>query len=93
MLTYIQYLTPFQIACHYCVNPNILSSQKTLRAGKIRFSSTRKSVFLKTSPGERCAPCDFTRYTCSPHRKPPCGANETCYGKMKQCNNISSRKG
>ena len=43
-----------------------------IRAGKIRFSGTRKSVLLKASSRERCAPrkcfalCDVRRYTCSP---------------------------
>ena len=30
-----------------------------IRAGKIRFSGTRKSVLLKASSGERCAPRNF----------------------------------
>ena len=58
------------------------------RAGKISFSGARKSVLLKASSGERCVPCEFTRYTCSPHCVPRCAPNEICYGKMKQCNNI-----
>ena len=29
------------------------------RAGKIRFSGAQKSVLLKASSGERCAPCNF----------------------------------
>ena len=31
----------------------------TSRAGKIRFSGARKSMFLKASSGERCAPRNF----------------------------------
>ena len=30
-----------------------------LRAGKIRFPGAQKSVLLKTSSGEPCAPCNF----------------------------------
>ena len=43
-----------------------------IRAGKIRFSGTRKSVLLKASSRERFASrkcfalCDIRRYTCSP---------------------------
>ena len=58
------------------------------RAGKIRFSGALKSVLLKTSSGEHCAPCDFIRYTCSPPCVPSHASNEIYYGKMKQYNNI-----
>ena len=53
------------------------------KAGKISFSGARKSVLLKASSGEHCAPCDFMRYTCSPHCVPCCAPNEIYYGKMK----------
>ena len=58
------------------------------RAGKIRFSVARKPVFLKASSGECSAPrnffapCDFSRYTCSPHRVPRRVPSETVYGKI-----------
>ena len=32
---------------------------RSCRAGKIRFSSRRKSVLLNASSGERCAPRNF----------------------------------
>ena len=35
-----------------------------------------------------CSPCDFSRYTCSPHRVPCCAPNEVSYGKMNQYNKI-----
>ena len=69
------------------------------RAGKIRFSGARKSLLLKPSLEELCAPRNFVlldiflRYMCSPHHIPCCAPNEISYGKigygqMKQCNNI-----
>ena len=57
------------------------------RVGKVRFSGTRKFVFLKASSEERCAPqnfcspCDIKRYTCSPHLLRRCTPNEKGYGK------------
>ena len=67
------------------------------KAGKIRFSGTRKSVLLKLSSRERCAPRNFvlpvTRYMCSFYRVSNRAPNEIGYGKigygqMKRCNNI-----
>ena len=56
-----------------------------LRAGKIRFSGTRKSVLLKPSSGERYVswpPCNVKRYTCSIHRVPHRSPNEVYYAKI-----------
>ena len=57
-------------------------------AGKIRFSGAQKSMLLKGSSEEHCAPCDFMWYTCSHHFVPRHALNEIFYGKMKQCSNI-----
>ena len=45
----------------FCVTNNnkIYHPSQVIWAGKIRFSGTRKSVFLKTSSGEQCAPRNF----------------------------------
>ena len=56
--------------CNNCEQLNVVNyyqevSQLKLkwgsRAGKIRFSGARKSVLLKPSSGERCAPQNFVQ--------------------------------
>ena len=69
-----------------------LGNSNTLRAGKIRFSGAQKSVLLKESPGECCAPHNFVylvtlRGTCV-HLIMWLTVHQIYYGKMKQCNNI-----
>ena len=58
-------------------------------AGEMIFSGTQNSVLLKAISGECCvprnifAPCVVRRYTCLPHRLPPClPNNEIDYGKI-----------
>ena len=77
------------LAIAWMLRPGLVTS----RAGKIRFSSAQKSMILKPSSGENCAPCHFTRYMCLHHCVPPHAPNEVGYGKkgygqMKQCNSI-----
>ena len=73
--------------CVYAIN----------RVWKIRFSGARKSVLLKPSSGERCAPRNFvllvtlqgTRVslTCSPHLVPSRAPNEIGYKKDRLWSN------
>ena len=66
------------------------------RFGKIRFSVARKPVLLKASSGECSAPrdffvpCDFSRYTCSPHRVPRRVPSEIVYRKINLETNSST---
>ena len=62
------------------------------RAGKIRFSGTKKSVLLKASSGDRCAPhnfvlCDVRRYMCLSHHVPCHVPNEIYYGNINDDTN------
>ena len=57
------------------------------RARKIWFSGTQKSVLLKASSEESCAPHDFVLLAklgsmCLPHRVPLPATNESDYGKI-----------
>ena len=48
-----------------------------------------QSKFRRTLCASKlCSPCDFSSYTCSPHRVPRCAPNEVSYGKMNQYNKI-----